>query len=163
MRIYVFSEQTSRCKSPSHLPNHNAQNSQINPVHQSPPTLLLSPPPASPLPLITALPTRIHRIIFTLREPILRAPIVGQNRAEHGALEVRRDAPDHHTVRAGRLVAREGAGFEDRELQVRFLGVREGEVLVICKSGRYRELVFVISRGGCIFICCLEWGCEGYL
>jgi hypothetical protein len=144
-------------------PKPQRPDSQINPVHQPPPTLLLSPPPTSPLPLITALPTRIHRIIFALCEPILRAPIVRQHRAEDGALEVRRDAPDHHTVRAGRLVAREGAGFEDRELQVRFLGVREGEVLVICKSGRYRGLVFVISRGVCIFICCLEWGCEGYL
>lgn len=85
----------------------------------------------TPPSLIVALATRINCVILALGEPVFLAPIVCDHGAEHGALVVRRDAPNHHAVCARRLVTRKRPGFENWELQVRLLGVREGEVLVI--------------------------------
>lgn len=106
-------------------PSHHELESQINPLYQPSPMLLLPPPSMAPPALILTLTTRVNRIILTLREPILLTPIVRDHSAEHSTLIIRRDAPDHHAIRTRRLVARERPGFKNRELQVWFLGVRE--------------------------------------
>jgi hypothetical protein len=128
---------------PTNLPTTS---SQVNPVQQISPVLLLPTlpaPPVSPLSaLITPLTRGIHRIIPTLGKPIPLATVMRYYRTEHRALVVRRDAADDDTIRAGRLVACESAGLEDRELQERLLGVREGEVLVVYP----RELVLQWGR-----------------
>lgn len=47
---------------------------QINPLQQLPPRPRFLPLPSLPL-LIRSLPSRINRIILTLRKPILRTPL----------------------------------------------------------------------------------------
>lgn len=108
--------------------------SQINSIQQISPALLLPSPPMMMLPLlalIISLTRGIHRIIHTLRKAVLGAPVVRQHRAEHGALVVRGDTADDDAVRARRLIARERARFQDGEFEEWFLGLCEGELLIV--------------------------------
>jgi len=104
---------------------------QINPLNKLPPKPSTFPLLPFPPPHKRPLPPHIHRIITTLREPILPLPIMRDDRTVHRTAKVFTDTPDHDPVRTrGRTVVG-GAGLEDGEFEIRGGGVGEAEVLVV--------------------------------
>lgn len=91
---------------------------QINPLNQLPP----NPPPllrhltSCSHSLEHPFPSHIHRIITALRKPILPLPVMRDDGAVHGAIEVLADAPDHHPVGPRRAAVVDLAVLENGEL-----------------------------------------------
>jgi hypothetical protein len=93
--------------------------------------------------LILALPTKIHRVILTLGEAVVPGAVVSDDGAVGGRGEVVRDAADDDAIgpRGSAIVA--ASVPLDGEFQIRFLRVREVEVLIVVVGVR----VFVAAQG----------------
>ena len=84
--------------------------------------------------------SQVHSCITTLHKAIAALSIMRDHCAVDGALIVLGDATDDHPICSGRLSI-VGLAALDREFEVGFVCVREGEVLVVIVDMR----VFVFA------------------
>lgn len=80
--------------------------------------------------LVISLSVDVHGVVCTLSKSILPLSVVGDDRTEDGALKILGDAANHDAVGTRRLAIVD-AVLLDRELQVRLVGVTEGEMFVV--------------------------------
>jgi hypothetical protein len=109
---------------------HSSSKLQINSLQQLPSRARLSTPALGAVHIEGALTILIHGIVLALGKAILPASIMRDDSAEDGRRVIGADGSDDDTVRTGGL-ALVVSGFHDGEFEVRLLGVREFEVLVV--------------------------------
>jgi hypothetical protein len=104
---------------------------QVNPIQQLSSRTRL---PASALCLLSIprpFPTRVDRIIFTLRKPVLRTAIMGNHCTKDSGAIIGGDRANYDSICSRRFVVGICTGFQDREFEVRLLGVLELKLFVV--------------------------------